>query len=1077
MSDAAFFQSNFLGGEISPETQGDFNDPRYSQSLALCRNNIVLPTGSVERRQGSRWLGYIDSGATLRDVILDDGTPLVIEFAPVSSEYYRSYGGSAPPDIYITSGGLHLFAPPGTVGVAIPTFLNGSNITAPMVPVFDEFVTVASIDTSSPAIFTLSAAPSIPWAINDRVTIYIDDPVASTASILRAQTFKVQMLTATTFTLVGMGGSTAPIDGSAIVNRTGYQAIWVGHHIRWRSPSIIDYAPYIENITAYLTGGSNFLDTIGTVYGQYNQYGGTQIDADDVRSLVIIPTAGNQIFFLFPKIMPWVLNVATKTQPTFTDAGFNFGVDGPWMDPRVNGPSVTGNYPLTIVPNEAAAPATMTLISVKCPDTGAQMPEFENVICRAIRMWSQPPAWDAATAYAAGDLVSYQNAAWYCQLAAPNSTGVQPGGSAFGYGTYANIQIPVWVIQPNAGIWVTGMVVGYDGTTGVSQIQVTSPQTIPAGYGNTIPLYQAGFNFLAYSQGTSFVGRGPLSGCWHEGRLWLGSGSGPWLTLNATVGYPFGGATAIGYNRFDASMADQTIAVGGPVLTGPVVSGILTANPYQAPVINPPMFSPTDYYGNVNDNNGISYHLNSNTAETLNWMQPNSRGILVGTNSAEWLITASALNDPLTPTSIQAQRQTTYGSRRVAPLTPGLAVIFVQLAGTRIIEYVADVFSQRFLGQALNERAMHLLNGAFRQDWETSLQTWYPAAARQLAFQREPIPYVWLCGEDGMLAGCLYRRLSHFGQTAPVLDAWSSHVLTNRYVLSIANARAVPGYGDVLMMATVDHLFGAATSGPAGIWALEMLTPRYGPNGHLGAAAFMDGMIMAGIDGLSWSQTNGSPNVVTIYGMAAHVGETRSLFMQGTYMGDYVVAADGSITYTASATLPAPGQWTSATPGYQYGEFVATGFKYQSQGQLLRPNNQRDLQSPTGPGVAKTRRFHMIGAQVQDTVEFGMGSGTDPYKAIVVPDLGNNPSFQYLGNVYQLGTIQPIPVIFPDGAAYTGDLDFPALLISHPLAYNGILWSPIIDEYSFDGMLAWQVSDPYPCRVLSVGGFLQAQDR
>jgi hypothetical protein len=43
--------------------------------------------------------------------------------------------------------------------------------------------------------------------------------------------------------------------------------------------------------------------------------------------------------------------------------------------------------------------------------------------------------------------------------------------------------------------------------------------------------------------------------------------------------------------------------------------------------------------------------------------------------------------------------------------------------------------------------------------------------------------------------------------------------------------------------------------------------------------------------------------------------------------------------------------------------------------------------------------------------------------------------------------------------------------------YSGTYWNTLEDDYSFDSMLCWRITRPYPSTVLAVGAFLHTQDR
>ncbi len=273
---------------------------------------------------------------------------------------------------------------------------------------------------------------------------------------------------------------------------------------------------------------------------------------------------------------------------------------------------------------------------------------------------------------------------------------------------------------------------------------ITLTTDLNSNNGTTIAIWRLGL----YTANTY-----PTCGVYHEGRLWLG-----------------------GDNRFDASTSNDIFT-----------------------------FSPTDKFGTVLDSSGISEVLNSDELNTLQWMKADHEGILFGTLGGEWLIAASTLNDPLTPTSIQAHRVTKYGSAEIEPVRAGLALIFVQRYRQRVIEYLSDTFSGRFTGRHINEFSKHIT----------------APGVREIAYQEEKVPIVWENMDDGSLAGISYRRVSHFVTEPPVFAGAHRHQIGNgaRLVQSMTCLPNSDGLSDLLYVCTY---------APGGTdYAVEVLRPVF----------------------------------------------------------------------------------------------------------------------------------------------------------------------------------------------------------------------------------------------------------
>lgn len=167
-----------------------------------------------------------------------------------------------------------------------------------------------------------------------------------------------------------------------------------------------------------------------------------------------------------------------------------------------------------------------------------------------------------------------------------------------------------------------------------------------------------------------------------------------------------------------------------------------------------------------------------------------------------------------------------------------------------------------------------------------------------------------------------------------------------------------------------------------------------------------------------------------------------------------VVASWGGGSPPDPAPIPPTGDTGGAVtvlvppsyPGPLPGEAVywtvpaAIGYTFTSQGQILRPIAPQEAGAQNGPALAKTRRSHQFGALLHQTQ--GVSFGT---------------TFDHLRPA-QLSTKRGVAI---------------------PLTtlYSDIHWDALDDSYSFDSMLCWQYSRPYPGTICTIGAFLHTQDR
>lgn len=347
---------------------------------------------------------------------------------------------------------------------------------------------------------------------------------------------------------------------------------------------------------------------------------------------------------------------------------------------------------------------------------------------RHIRLFSEPPVWASGTTYANGNFVTYPAGTnQYWQSMAGSNTGNTPGTTPI----VAGVPTTYWVPAPFAAQWVWGTIATQSGTSctialdpssGVSAENGGASGTIPSVNGTTITNCMLGLfdGVVPY----------PLCGTYNEGRFAL--------------------AGSIG-NRIDLSMSNA---------------------------IN--QFSPTDQYGNVNDNNAISEIIQSPASNPIYWMEPDQSGVLIGTLKGEWLLHASTLGDPITPTTVQIKRVTKYGCANMEPRQVGQSLVFAQRYRRHLFEYTADAITSRFSGKPMNDDALHLSHSGIEE----------------LAYTEEPTPVVWARMADGTLAGVTYRRISHFITEAPVFEAWHGHNIGDTRFVEALCGSADSGGGD-----------------------------------------------------------------------------------------------------------------------------------------------------------------------------------------------------------------------------------------------------------------------------------------
>lgn len=472
----------------------------------------------------------------------------------------------------------------------------------------------------------------------------------------------------------------------------------------------------------------------------------------------------------------------------------------------------------------------------------------------------------------------------------------------------------------------------------------------------------------------------PTCGTWHEGRLWL--------------------AGAI-VNRVDASVANDALN-----------------------------FAPTNSDGSVSDDRAIDYSFNAPDVNPIFWMSPESQGIFCGTQAGEWLIQATTLNSPLSPTNIQAHRYTRNGCANIEPRRTEHTLIVVQRFKRDLLEFFADVFSGKYSAQDIIHKAK-VLTKAF---------------IAEVAYQQQLSPIVWARMNDGSLAGVTYKRDSLLSSQEPTFAAAHRHALgSGRIVESITTSATTDGNLDALTMVT--------NSTTDNVRHVEIMQPLWEEGNAPNSGWFLDDAIQPTSVAPTSVSSPGAPyGGVTLGGLWHLVGKTVQVSINGIDCGmqeggqtfiDFTVAANGSVFVPYGDGVSAgsgAGQFTQAviTSALQNGSIVV-GFTYNSDGQIVNPHLPQDTGARSGPGFGKLKRHQRYAIKVYDSC--GMQIGTSFTKML--------------------------PILFKSA---NGRNATPGTF------FQGLYFEEIQDDYARESMICWRAARPYPANIAIVGGYLHTQD-
>src|SRR5579884_1134154 len=809
MPNVTYQQTNFLGGEWSPFFQGRTDHPRYRTAMNLSRNGFPMEEGAWVRRPGTRLIAPTAGGkpAKLLPIHFTNSAPYVAEF---TDGYVRFYYQSRP------------------VARA-------------------EFVAVLGISTDNPAVLTLLVP--MPWAQGDEIGFFFVAADISMAQQLRQRIFKVTPVAET----YASWSSSITYNTNSLVTYNSRNYISLQDNNTNHQP---DVSPtwwsdvtsetrkfqLFDAVTGAAVDGSQLVLPPALAISVYAMRGlklQTPYTAGSWETLRIVQNKDVAILMNgvhIPQLLVITPNPGSPIAATAVLKPVRF-LDGPYLDPVAN--------------SVADVSGTSGIVTITC--------HFQD--------------WNSANTYAVGDYVRFGTNA-YRSLAGANTNNqpdisptwwvqVDPGyavtgpnnqqyvgfqstdvgrlirlfseppdynpGTNYSAGTtvkynglYYTTNVPVsnvqpdldpvkWAINPSGATYTWAQITQVINSNTV-QAQIMGPPIQWPGV--TVRLWRLG----VYSDTTGW----PTCGIFSEGRFW------------------FGGAQS---NRFDASYVDGVDLDGN---------------------IN---MAPTMQDGTVTDANGFGFTIESEEQNPIRWMAADPKGILVGTDGGEFLIFASQNNDAFTPTTTEVRLVTKYRCADAPPVRTGIALLFIQKFKRRIMEFLADIFTGRFVAPHLTEAAKHLTADGIEEIW----------------YQEELAPVVWFRTGAGDLNGCTYRRTSTYIQDTPAFAGFHRHDLGHgRTITSITTGPSGNGALDALFMVTTD----GTTN-----W-VEQMTQMFDEDDNILDAWFVDGGIVP--DQYGEDTVNGVQGI-RFTGLWYLAGKTVSVFAAGLDVGDFTVDANGTV--------------------------------------------------------------------------------------------------------------------------------------------------------------------------------------
>ena len=314
-----------------------------------------------------------------------------------------------------------------------------------------------------------------------------------------------------------------------------------------------------------------------------------------------------------------------------------------------------------------------------------------------------------------------------------------------------------------------------------------------------------------------------------------------------------------------------------------------------------------------NDTDAMVYTIASNKVNAIRYISA-QRSLIVGTVGGEFVVSASGTTQPITPTNVQIQKQSSYGSANVDAVQIENVTMFLQRAKRKIRELTYNLNIDQYQATDMTLLAEHVTENGITE----------------MAYQQEPDSILWCVRGDGTLIGFTYAR-------AESVMGWHRHIIGGVFgsgqavVESVATIPTDSNEDEFYMI--VKRTINGATRR-----YVEYLTLfDYGTDQN--DAFYVD-------SGLTYS---GSAATV-ISGLDHLEGQSVTILANGATHSNKTVSG-GSITLDRSSTK------------------VHIGLSYTSLLQTMRV----ELQGEGGTSQSKDKRIHEVTLRLHETVGVEVG--------------------------------------------------------------------------------------------------------
>jgi hypothetical protein len=166
--------------------------------------------------------------------------------------------------------------------------------------------------------------------------------------------------------------------------------------------------------------------------------------------------------------------------------------------------------------------------------------------------------------------------------------------------------------------------------------------------------------------------------------------------------------------------------------------------------------APSEPDGTVTEAHAFVWRLDDEEVNAIRWLSPagaaHTPQLGIGTSGSEQIMQAASASDGLSPISVQAYRETAYGSAAgVNALRIGKSILFMDRSARKLREWSFFWQLDGYDGPDATQFSEHITRGPPGAGPELS-------GLKQTAYQAAPHQVIWAARNDGMLLGFTYDR-------------------------------------------------------------------------------------------------------------------------------------------------------------------------------------------------------------------------------------------------------------------------------------------------------------------------------